>query len=418
MPILLADNTMGTFQTYVGRKAFREKIYQANDNVFLGDTPLNPEVKTEYLIDLLYEYPYYGKMDTLFNPVYARESNVRNFNYSPDNISALDFVVEAFEQLREHMIQANNMRKIDLRNSPLGSFKAVKAFQDPVQDYIAHLESYIGGFATDFLPYRGYDRNIFSFSDFIKYFNLYLTENLRKFPITMTGFMKSIYANGYTSGLFIDISRDLESEDEGKLKWIRDPNYSFYVSAAKKFGFYVDKNCPWRLVCDISAKETFSYLSPMGITNTKEIFDSYYTRTFRNDIYYLKSSLYDMYNEYVTEFPNVITSHLEGCVSEHLRPSIEHQNYFAKTTIKARSYIEADVYLERYTDLFWLVYYYNIRLQEARLNWNSQKTRKYKNHIINYYKKTLNIREGNADEAYSKTLELLDDLIVMNTPRK
>lgn len=163
MPILLADNTMGTFQTYVGRKAFREKIYQANDNVFLDDTPLNPEVKTEYLIDLLYEYPYYGKMDTLFNPVYARESNVRNFNYSPDNISALDFVVEAFEQLREHMIQANNMRKIDLRNSPLGSFKAVKAFQDPVQDYIAHLESYIGGFATDFLPYRGYDRNIFPF---------------------------------------------------------------------------------------------------------------------------------------------------------------------------------------------------------------------------------------------------------------
>ena len=40
----------------------------------------------------------------------------------------------------------------------------------------------------------------------------------------------------------------------------KDPNFEFYRNSAKNFGFFVDKNAPWRLVANLRSPK-IAYIS-------------------------------------------------------------------------------------------------------------------------------------------------------------
>ncbi|MDC1160955.1 hypothetical protein OAT10_04280 [Luminiphilus sp.] len=425
---IYADNTMGSFQTFEGRKKFREQAYDRDQAIDNDDLPIAPEDRESHLIDILYDNPYYGKVDASFDIITPRVENLASVESASSNIYAMSFVARAFEHLRTHMMQAQRLRKINLRNSPFGRFEVVKGQLDHFMIYGNHLNGYIGKFATEYIFINNLQDKIFTFKDFLRYFNKYLFDSLAQHPITYSGFLRSRFCSSAISGLILEVGRGEESRDGPKIQWINNSNYSFYVNAAKKYGFYVDKNCPWRLIADISSvkmQEYFNYtMDPMSsieddrgeqgfsISSVRRFFEIYYIKAFNDDIFFLKDSLFTAYNNFVQEYPTAYRYSLVGCANPGFSIMSERQNYTAVVHKIERSFIRREAYDEKYSDLAWLLYYFDIRLAESRINWSNAKKTSYKKRIILMYNRLKTKKDSDEYIAYAAALDYINDQVM------
>jgi len=87
--------------------------------------------------------------------------------------------------------------------------------------------------------------------------------------------------------------------------YFEDPNFCYYVRAARKYGFYVDKNGPWRLFADPLSAPMLEKLSHYG-TSQNEFFDTYYSKTYLLDLPLLKERLMLTYNEFVADNKRIV----------------------------------------------------------------------------------------------------------------
>ena len=93
------------------------------------------------------------------------------------------------------------------------------------------------------------------------------------FPITKTGVLESIRTSPNVSGLCVEMSFDNHDDDYNKFnKYINNINFEFYTLAAAKFGFFVDKNAPWRLVANLNSSKMKEYMQKYFFTIEKESF--------------------------------------------------------------------------------------------------------------------------------------------------
>jgi len=73
-----------------------------------------------------------------------------------------------------------------------------------------------------------------------------------------------------STGLCVEIDDKSYDNDAEKHRFINHPNFSFYKIAARKHGFMIDRNVPWRLVADVSSFKMREY---MRLTIEKKIMD-------------------------------------------------------------------------------------------------------------------------------------------------
>ena len=111
--------------------------------------------------------------------------------------------------------------------------------------------------------------------------------------------------NSFISGLSVSIDLGPAQDDEYKYdNWISDPNFEFYIKAAKKFGLIVNKNTPWVLTADLfsdAAKKYFSrfYVQSLNSFVTEDnFFDVYYDKTYLTYISDLKHLTVSAYNTF------------------------------------------------------------------------------------------------------------------------
>ena len=328
-------------------------------------------------IDLWYDRQLYGRIDQQGNAVFideeefARQENIKMIGDT--GVYALDFVANSFNNLKRRIDNIIAYRgrfsgPTISETSVIRDFTPKKGMSLATPLYQDYVRQYFDVFTKQYLRSTFRDKLVRNFGDFVNLFVEFSLEIGNRFPITPTGFVKSQFCSPLVSGLMLEISFDDHNDDDMKGVFIDDLSFNFYHSLAKQYGFYVDKNAPWRLVANIAAPQMQRYwirsisnptLSPFqtpeeqedaiireqcrdiieattatglielqfektGLTSDKELrpnsvknlFDTYYNKTYRVDLSTISELLVEYYNEYVNSFPRIILERDASCANE------------------------------------------------------------------------------------------------------
>tara|TARA_R110000744_G_scaffold294124_5_gene404415 strand:+ start:1586 stop:3121 length:1536 start_codon:yes stop_codon:yes gene_type:complete len=228
------------------------------------------------------KYQYYGKKDQNNSFITSREKHLKQIQQEGGGVFVLNFVADAFLDFKAYIeiSKANRLADDEFLTSKL---EAKRGWQNINVEHDRILEAYYKSFTGVFLKQTGFDKKIIDFESFLDVFmNLYLSKATSVHPFTKAGILQSLKTTPLVSGLCIDLSLDSCEDDYIKFnKYINNINYEFYTLVAAKFGFFVDKNVPWRLVANINSPKMRPYiqkyfftLDSQGTVNT--VFNHYH----------------------------------------------------------------------------------------------------------------------------------------------
>ena len=286
-------NGLSSFAAYYQKLLYKERIYPSN----LWDP-----------LDTWYDKQYYGRVDAVQNSIFPNPNKFKAISSAAKpNILALNFVADAFEALSRHMENAALIGVcVTDGNKTLTKMKAHRAYEDPFGPYGNFLNTAFESFNNK-MP--RYTPEIRDFPSFTEHFTRYLKEISKYVPITLSNYLLTGTVGLFNTGLCIAIDNAPFDDDKYKYdKYLSDPNYDFYVRAAKAFGFLVDKDAPWLLVADLFSDAAMAYITTYkdqsGVNvDVKSFFDVYYTRAYTVDIEILRMCIINSYNSYIERNP-------------------------------------------------------------------------------------------------------------------
>lgn len=238
-------NDLATDAKFFQRSVYKEGIYPSEEGLPLP-------------LDTWYDKNLFGRVDQCQNTIMADTMNLVAVRKAVNsNIFCFNFVERAFHALADHMSTAYAGNCLDRSgNKEIWNLKAVRAYTDPTRKWNAFIDSLGDAFAGAHLDRPG--RMIKNFSDFVPLFREYLVYVAETYPINKENFFLSHNVSPLISALSISISRKSASNDYPKYAdYINDPNFKFYVRAAKKYGFLVNKYMPWVLTADLFTDAVF-----------------------------------------------------------------------------------------------------------------------------------------------------------------
>ena len=286
-----------------------------------------------------YQNIHYGKVDRAQNAVYMSTHEFTNQLQPGLKHMALDFVVEAFQDLQAHFTKARAMRRISKEGIISTGLVPRSGWLDLNNLYNSYISNTLYPVLKTFLLGKGRNEKIRSYEDFLGFFKEFIKVHGELVFLTKTGFVKSSYAPRRISGLIVELAGGTFGDIPSKERWINDINFNFYRNAASKYGFLVDKSAPWCLIANVSSIEMQSYwiekknptpaeveigraqgltdkqiieqysetISKRGLIfkpgDASNLFEVYYKKAHHQDLDVLSSNLIRLYNTFVEEFP-------------------------------------------------------------------------------------------------------------------
>ena len=216
-------------------------------------------------------------------------------------------------------------------------------------------------FIKDYLVRHSRVDRIRNFDDFIKEYFLFAESIGDTFLITRDKYISSKFNNSLHNGLTIEISdQDPTQTAEIYEKYFDNPNFQLMVQSANRFGFFIDKKAPWRLIANLNSpimqKKAIGYMvgeeiseEDTSVVFRRDFYAFYYQKAFMTEIENLKNKMFDFYNNLIQLFPDFV-SYTETCRVTKL--------------IYPKEPITREVFKERYSDAYWLKAFFDIRLIE------------------------------------------------------
>jgi hypothetical protein len=179
---------------------------------------------------------------------------------------------------------------------------------------------------------------VHDFDDFIREFLLFLNLTGSSLPFLKSTFIVSNYCPNVTSGLIIELNKGFHATDPEKQSFMEDGNFRVYQKAAKRFGFYINKNAPFQLIFNVGSKQAQGYMKKYGISfepgSASDLFEIYYYLVnSQQDIDIMKSYLEQFYQSFITAYPEVVCSgktHKRAALTEKKLVSLEGSLYWFK----------------------------------------------------------------------------------------
>ena len=259
-------------------------------------------------LDSWYDKNLFGRVDQQQNAIIPREDKLVTLSKGASpNLYVLDFVNDAFTDFVEHMQVAYLTNCINRGGNPaLFNVKGFLAYTNPWTKYKSYLSAVREGFMNNYTD--SLEAPIKNFTDFKKIFvEEYLKLIVETAPLSQTGLYLSNIVSPFISGLKVGIAREDADDDSVKFQtFINDPNFTYYVQAAKKFGFIVDKNVPWILTADLFSDALLSYLDlndEYQAITPDNFFESYYTQAYHNDMHYWNNWVRESYTVFRLNSP-------------------------------------------------------------------------------------------------------------------
>tara|TARA_R110000824_G_scaffold168591_2_gene345560 strand:+ start:2269 stop:3672 length:1404 start_codon:yes stop_codon:yes gene_type:complete len=337
-------------------------------------------------IDTLYDKVFYGKVDRYQNAIVPKKGSSLLAQTSYDrNVFALDFVADAFFKLKRNLTIAADSGAIVRDTSVFHNIQATRGWFNYERKYrsiFALLIQAHNGYLT-LLDKKEFNK-IITFADYVWSLQNFLKLGVHRLPISLTEYVLSPRTPPRISGLTLDISEDSFGNDLNKYtKYFLDPNFSYYVRAARKFGFYVDRNGPWRLFADVFSPPM---AGPDGFIEgashvtgaiEKNFFNSYYDRTYTLDIPLMKEGLLTGFNQFARN-NSKITETVLG-LTERSVPrggGVGTVGCGTPVFIKTLGYrhpVTATM-VDDLGDPYWLAFYFNIRMSESGVRYKNSTT--------------------------------------------
>jgi len=324
----IANNSTKTKLTFDARSFYTEELYQSL-------------VKP---IDFLYEQPYYGKVNEKNIAVNILEDSTLKPIITSEIIFAVDFVADAFEDLYSYVINEvpQESRVFDMLPK-----RAWISFDVIYRQFLEDKRTY---FLKKFL--MKHKEKINSFNDFVVFFKKFIISTIKDAPFTRSAFMLSGRAPINATGLVIDLDDQNFAEDMIKSRSITNPNFLYYTNLVAKFGFFIDKNAPWRLIANISSSEMQKYMQIYKLKfapgTSTDYFSSYCREVALDELDDMRNFLLSTYREFIKVSPEItsVTTLPSGCKQ--------------KTIIKKNNTVPLDEDLK-----FWLELFFFIRTEET-----------------------------------------------------
>ena len=285
-----AKNRDDTRHTYYAREEYK----------ILSLASARPWTRRRYL-DLWYKKSLYGKIDQFGNAVTSlQESSLKPLEGSP-NLFAVDFVADAFEDLRNYYINLIANRQIEPTVGNLTDITAARAWENADGLYQSHLDEMKEYFIQTYLVPN--NDKIVDAKDVFRMYEKFMFNHARDFPITYAGFVLSTKCPSRASGLIIDLLDDSHGNDLIKASMLGAPAFEKYASIAARYGFFVDKNAPWSLVANLGSSALKAYMRPYGLEKPTNYFREYCHLPHRLDLDKMREFIYDCYYTFFTMAP-------------------------------------------------------------------------------------------------------------------
>ena len=344
----------------------------------------------------------YGKVNYEEEPIYINEFYLKQYK-SAKPVFGLAPVVDAYHDMIDYI----KKQLLSTGNSMLASDSVYQyvSVNEGWQSLNKQYSQYLQGLAKSFIdiylnPKR--EKEIVDFKSFLRLFTEFITGGyLNDMPVTLTGYMRSRWCSPRVSGLVLDTMPADYDKDPLKEGFLKDIGMNFWIDTAEQYGFFVDKNAPWRLVANISyntamARRMSNYGVRFGADNVRSIFTRFYKSAYDVEIPVMSHYLAELYNNYVISRPTIaIASLKEYCVGKNRRALESYKRVTSVKTIRrepldcfvSRKLSSESEYVKKYGELFWLRYYYSLRMLEEKKQINDQSLNRYfKQRIHPYYR--------------------------------
>lgn len=246
-----AKNNQGAKDLFRNRKKYKEEAF-----IPIEDDDEPP------VFDLWYDKYFYGKLNPKYHALVIDEDLLKRLSSNTTEKFAIDFVADAFNDLREFMIVSANKGKVSLESPTFLRMEPATAYTSFSKEYSNHISNLYFEFANIYLKENNREQKVRDFSSFMNVFSKYLNETVADVPLSQTGFLKSKYCSIFTTGLVIELADADHGDDVTKYnRYLNDINFIYYIQAADKFGFRIDKNAPWRLIADLKSKKMQEYMA-------------------------------------------------------------------------------------------------------------------------------------------------------------
>ena len=363
----LGNNGMTLKDLYHQRKYYKEHFLPATTSdmgceVEYGgyrgaSKSLSGDVKT---IDLMYNRTFYGRVDYCGTSIYPSEIYLKPVSSVEQTSSKTSFLVnfvsDSFYEMSKYIKKLGDSGKFVTQGSNYFPFNIENGWESTHENYHKHIEGMYNAFMEEYLMEYENLKNIRNFGDWLNYFANFLSFILSSVAITRSNYILRKDVNPRISGLMFEIKTASHSEDRKKyVDFMRDDNFASILEIAKKYGFYVDRNAPWRFVADVNSVPMKKAMGKYGYTGMKDMFDKVYYKAYLYDMEILKTYIISFYNSFATANP----------VTNIILPNP------LDTTKTMRKIITRDVIADFVmTDRQMLALYYYIRAKESSKTWN------------------------------------------------
>lgn len=241
----------------------------------------------------------YGFVDDEY---YLVEPNpeLQSFGEYAGEIVGQNFVVSMYNMFRDYYLERSSQVGIEIPQYFPGL--VVKKSYENISDNYQRYQKIVSQVMLDPFLNGRFSGPLLNFNKFIESLNsVIFDDNKKNYKICKTGYILSPYAKVYETGLYVDLSPELDTSiDYTKVEIVSDSSFQCFGEIANQFGFLIDQNCPWRLVLDLKSKPVQENILNYNFSRPFKDFyrSNYLIRPGLDDYTNLKSFYKRLYLEY------------------------------------------------------------------------------------------------------------------------
>jgi len=231
----LGNNGAGALENYIQRKKYKDVPY-----FLLLPQPL----------DSWYDKNYFGRVDPVQNGIVVKKggdfgSLLRQVKTTRGDVFVLNFVELAFRELKQHMATAVAAGAVANEGSFYSDVSPSAGFYDYDKDAQDFKEVLRRSYSVRLKKNPVKFKKVVDFKSYVEYLLDFYDTKQAPGPITLSGYTVSPLSTPLMSGMVIDLVPEDFSKDIIKVtKYMKDPNFRYFARAARKYGFYIDRNAP------------------------------------------------------------------------------------------------------------------------------------------------------------------------------
>lgn len=300
----------------------------------------------------------YGKLDNKDKVIVPNSEFIASMNYVKGGHSSLIFVSDAYRELVKewNKISGEEKRTIDIIPQ-----LAYENFETYYKEYIT--ENILIFFI--YLQSNNLLKNIHNLPSFLKEISKIISIDTKMNPFTITKFIESKNCPDNITGLSIVLPHDDDSY-KTKRKFLTDPLFSDFKESAKRYGFIIDKNNPWKIYFNLEsyyAKNAVKKYLSENESFEKHFYKKFFITTSEYDLFFIKKYIIEIYNSIVGLSPRSTEKQISKC-KDNFKIKVKKINRTEISSYRTTQILNQDA------DIHWWRFFIFVRLCEAQAEVN------------------------------------------------